>query len=849
MNHGIPSVNMMRRTSSSSIASSTLANATIMEEESANMRVNSAMSQRYSTSIDRSTSLRREQSSRTNSIHINSSARSSLDQQRSHPFDDSIDDTVDTILNENEDTAAQYTITGPTPSVSSLLDSQRRIRRLSLHQASSSASSLSRFRKSDMDPMSLSLPSLSRPSTTNSISPSTTQRANLPSQWTRSNQLNASPVSNLSKLASSHTADTNDAVDDILRSIDAEDNDNHAIVCDSNSGDQDQRKRAVRGTLRTLNGKVADDSSTDADSPRLSIRTSIEGLRAPRGIVSRPILASTNDRNAHARSMSDFPDSVLAGDYAAVQELMETRATASTTDGYGNITSTNNGYGNLSALARGRTSVSNTATPTTPHRFHRIERATSLTSSNFIERFNNMNLTTPDDVSIANTTRLQRSSSRRSRTGNDDASDHSSSGRTPSLVSSRLNGLNSGNTEVNAVDGICTRAQKLLVRAQQEFCTARRTSTTLSNNSGNNSAGLQTPTRSLLSVLDGQRQPLDTNLPAGVSLSPHLGPVTSSSLNDTNQYLNPGSNDAQFAGPSVESRLDEVVESSIRLDRILRQVSTDLRKGHTAEASQAAIDLWRDSEQIVRGLTDVLLGLSAGVPRARSPAILPLNDRAVTSQTNNGGSSTPVNESPRGTPTRLFRVTGGISGKLSANGRAIPTPLQLPTPVSDHEQVNDVPLSAVSQFVSDTAGMEMNKLSNSNGIVSHGSIRRQRALSQLISPSTRTGSFFTVSSTTPTTATTLPASAVTTPTTPNGTRHTRARTITSSFANGAYSGLASSRTFPSASQQYSNVTTHGLFKTDTTATATSLRSNHHNMAKSTAPIDDIRSPSLSARRF
>ncbi|KAI8056105.1 hypothetical protein BDF22DRAFT_324279 [Syncephalis plumigaleata] len=359
------------------------------------------------------------------------------------------------------------------------------------------------------------------------------------------------------------------------------------------------------------------------------------------------MIGSTEERSVHARSMSDFPDSVLAGDYAAVRELMETRAGASTADGYAHSVSGNGG--GMSATIRGRSSVSSVTTPisaTSPYRMHKMERTGSLTSASSIERFNNMNLVTDEGSTIG--TRLQRSTSRRSRNNNDDGSDHSSSaGRGSLLAASRQS--NYASIESNDVDGVCTRSQKLLIRAQQEFCMARQAS----------------------NLLNSQQ---DTNLPAGFAVSPRLGPVVPSIHDATQQYLNPHSANGRSAGgPSVESRLDEVVESSVRLDRILRQVSADLRKGRTTEASQAVLELWRDSEQVVRGLTDVLLGLSAGVPRSRSPVIAPTND------------------SPRGTPTRAYRTSAsastsaGMTGRISANGRSIPTPLQLPTPVADHE--------------------------------------------------------------------------------------------------------------------------------------------------------------------
>lgn len=283
------------------------------------------------------------------------------------------------------------------------------------------------------------------------------------------------------------------------------------------------------------------------------------------------------------------------------------------------------------------------------------------------------------------------------------------------------------------------------------------------------------------------------------------------------------------------------------------------------------LELWRDSEQVVRGLTDVLLGLSAGVPRSRSPAIAPTND------------------SPRGTPTRAYRtstattassssIATGMTGRVSASGRNVPTPLQLPTPVSDHEPTltNDEGLTQL-QYRPESASSATVDISDppksAAAIASSGSIRRQRALSQLISPTARTGAFFAAAKTPTATTNNGVATTSTTATSPstatrqsiasikNGISHTRARTITSSITNDSINGnshnyddnlhhptgLGSIRTLPSLSK-YDD--TNMLSKLDTTTWRSSNYHNNNNYTTTrSTTMDAIHSPSLIGRRF
>ncbi|RKP25796.1 hypothetical protein SYNPS1DRAFT_28482 [Syncephalis pseudoplumigaleata] len=723
MEREMAGAHMMRKASSSSMTSSTLANATIVEEEDgADQHATTPTLHRGTAPLSRSVSLHHERPSRSNSVQLTtSSARTSFDRPR--PFDDA---AAERVLDANEHGAAHP----------SLLDGQRRVRRLSLHHTAHSVSAVSRFRRSDPpEHTASSLSGLSRPATSSHANSPIIQRSALPSQWTRnSDDAHAD--------AHADADDRNAAVDEILQAIDADDQQQRRQDNDEDN-DPLQRKRAVRSTLRTLNGKIADDSSTDADSPRLSVRTSIEGLRTPRGVASSRIVLGSHaapsssmpagERAVHARSMSDFPDAILAGDYSAVRELIEARATASTADGF-----YPHGASTIASARGGRASVSAVTTPvtaTSPYRqSHRMQRTGSLASASSIERFNTRVLYGAPDIEC------------------------------PSWPASTL---------AYVFIYLC---------AHHHHCF----------------------------VADMQRHSFEASLPAGIAVSPRLAPVITSTANDPGQqqqqHLNPHGALGRSTGPSIESRLDEVVESSIRLDRILRQVSADLRNGHTTEASQAVLELWRDSEQVVRGLTDVLLGLSAGVPRTRSPAVT--------------ATAAIIGESPRATPTRAYRATmatGGMSGRVSAGGRHVPTPLQLPTPVSDQQQQQqqqqqyepttassngDSPMQVQYRLDEGAAPSSiMATIDPSNSppksaaaiAASSGSIRRQRALSQLISPATRANAFFAPS--TPTTATaTTPTTTTTTTTTAlpswaslkNATRHTRARTITSAIPNDHY---------------------------------------------------------------
>jgi hypothetical protein len=402
--------------------------------------------------------------------------------------------------------------------------------------------------------------------------------------------------------------DNNDAVDHILRELDSEEKrdaeEDAATISTADTitvQDEYRRRAAVQDSLNVLNGYRT----------HLGVqRTSLDAARR-----RSPLLSTT------AGSIADRG--------SPFSERARSTVPSQRAPSYDGALSSR-----LSASAGLDTGLLRRSIPTAPR--HRRDASTSTTSSRVVsQRLWRVDRSGSYDQEDAHS---HGSSSRRSRASDDDVGQRCSDNASATSAA----------TDASEA-AIHTRAQRLLLRAQQSFCATLPSSPYASTT--------------------------DTFGVTASLASPRAGP--------TDGLQSP-------SAPSVASRLAEVVENAIRVDRTLRQLALDRQQGvYDGEAEEAVGDLWRDSEQVIRGLTDVLLGLT--IPQHTHLLGLPPRSTNSTPAIQDYGVSL---RSASATPNQLGLRTSA-SRRSSISSR--PSPLQLPEQLSrpasisyQHDDTDDV---------------------------------------------------------------------------------------------------------------------------------------------------------------